>query len=133
MTGTAATLQFSPQDVIIALLAYMNGEGGKFRADAVRIHKGLAKLKQDERFKEMLRGLAFDRRDYFPYSEYLEETLDALQLGGYLDRTNPRGVYYQIRPSLRSMFEKEVKQRFSKKQLKCLEDASSQFFAEIKP
>ncbi len=131
MTGTVATIQFSPQDVIIALLAYLRSDDEKFRADPVRIHKALAKLKQDDRFKELLRGLAFDRRDYFPYSEYVEESLDALQLGGYLDRTNPRGVYYQVRPFLRKMFDKEIKLRFNQEQLRSLEEASSVFFAEI--
>jgi hypothetical protein len=130
MTGVS-TRAFSPQDVIVGLLALKEGEE-RFRADPVRIHKAVAKLKSDERFSELLRGLVFDRRDYFPYSEYLEETLDALQLGGNLDRTNPRGVYYQTRPSLRTMFDKEIRGRFSKNELKRLKEASSEFYATVR-
>jgi hypothetical protein len=131
MAEAATAIEFSPQDVIVALLANMRGGEGKFRADAVRIHKALARLKQEAQYKELFKGLVFDRRDYFPYSEYLEETLDALQLAGYLDRTNPRGVYYQVRPSLFSMFDREIKRRFKAEQLELLEAASTEFFTEI--
>jgi hypothetical protein len=130
MTGVS-TRAFSPQDVIIGLLAFQKEGEERFRADPVRIHKAVAKLKSDERFSELFKGLVFDRRDYFPYSEYLEETLDALQLGGNLDRANPRGVYYQTRRSLRTMFEEEIRQRFREDELKRLEEASSEFFAIV--
>ena len=124
---------FGPEDVVVGVLAYLASRENeaKFRADAVAVHKVVADLKREDRFRELFRGLAFDRRDYFPYSDTLEEILDVLQLAGYLERTNPRGLYYQIRPALTSMFQKEILPKFSEEQLNLIEEAAASFRAAV--
>jgi hypothetical protein len=131
----AVARRFSPEDVIVGLLALTeNAAGGvRFPADTVRIHKGVATLRKDSRFSDLFGGLAFDARDYFPYCDSLEGILDGLQLSGYLERTNPRGTHYLSLPSLRAMFDSNIRQKFTDDELASLREASAKFFAMLRP
>jgi hypothetical protein len=131
-TSLAVARNFSPEDVIVGLIALREEPAGaRFAADTVRIHRAIARLRKDDRFSQLFRELAFDERDYFPYSDSLEGILDGLQLSGYLERTNPRGAHYLSLPSLQSMFDSSIRQKFGEQELESLRQASAEFFAML--
>lgn len=135
MASPAVAQRFSPEDVVVGLIALGQEQpGGKrFPADTVRLHRAIAKLTKDDRFSHLFQGLAFDERDYFPYCESLEGILDGLQLCGYLERGNPRGLFYESLPSLQGVFDANIRQKFSGQQLARLREASGEFFKMLGP
>jgi hypothetical protein len=129
---TAETIR--PEDVIVGLLAEVKQKMGseRFEADPVNMHSRFFEWRDREQFSKFFDLFVFDNRDYFPYSETLDQVLDGLQLAGYLERTNPRGTYYVITPALESLFESNVKSRFGAPQLQALEALAAEFVREVK-
>jgi hypothetical protein len=122
-----------PEDVLVGLLAEVRlREGDRFRADPVTVHSQFYKWREDPESSDLFREFVFDTRDYFPYSETLDRAFDGLQLAGYLERTNPRGTYYVITPTILKLFEEHIKSRFTADQLKTLEVLAGQFADGIK-
>jgi hypothetical protein len=123
-----------PEDVIVGLLAEVKQKMGseRFEADPVNMHSRFFEWRDKEQFSKFFDLFVFDNRDYFPYSETLDQVLDGLQLAGYLERTNPRGTYYVITPALESLFESNVKSRFGAPQLQALEALAAEFVREVK-
>jgi hypothetical protein len=129
---TAETIR--PEDMVIGLLAEVRQKTGseRFEADPVSIHTRFFEWRDKEEFAKLFDLFIFDTRDYFPYSETLDQVLDGLQLAGYLERTNPRGTYYVITPALEKLFEGKVKSRFEGPQLRALEALAGEFVRGIK-
>ena len=120
----AATETIRPEDVVVGLLAVLwekNYE--RFKADPVSVHSNFYQWREN----------VFDTRDYFPYSETLDQVFDGLQLAGYLERTNPRGIYYMITPEVKTLFKKDVGSKFKGPQRKVLEALAEEFIRNIKP
>lgn len=128
------TAEIRPEDVIVGLLAEVRQKigSGRFEADPVNMHTRFFEWRDEAEFSNLFDLFIFDARDYFPYSETLDRVLDGLQLAGYLERTNPRGTYYQITPALQDLFEKNVKSRFGGPQLQALEALAGKFVQGIK-
>lgn len=132
MAATATTIR--PEDVVVGLLALLwerNYE--RFKADPVSVHSSFYKWREEENFSRLFDQFVFDTRDYFPYSETLDRVFDGLQLAGYLERTNPRGIYYVIGPEVEALFQGEVKSRFDAAQLAKLEALAGEFVESIRP
>jgi hypothetical protein len=123
-----------PEDVVVGLLAEVRETAGshRFVADPVAVHSNFFAWRDRPQFACLLGGFVFDTRDYFPYSETLDRVLDGLQLAGYLERTNPRGTWYQITPALQSLFERNVKPRFGESELTALKSLAGEFVQGIK-
>lgn len=131
MSAIASAKKFAPEDVVVGLFALRSGDKPRFPADAVNIQKAVAGLRSNATFEPLFDDFAFDTRDYFPYSDYLEEVIDGLQLSGYLERTNPRGAYYSTRPALKRLFESSIQEKFTKEELERLRQASEEFFKVV--
>lgn len=123
-----------PDDVVVGLLALLSGkEYVRFKADPVNVHSSFYRWRQRPASLKLFDQFVFDKRDYFPYSETLDRVFESLQLAGYLERTNPRGIYYVIGPEVKTLFQNDVKPKFREKQLKALEALADEFVQEIKP
>lgn len=106
----------SPEDVLAATLHFLKeSDVTKFEASPIVLHPIVYEWRQ-EKAASLLESFPFDTRDYFPFSDILEEALDALQFSGYLERTNPKGVFFEIRPQITSLFER-IKAGFSEEEL----------------
>lgn len=129
---TSAALR--PEDVMVGLLAEVREMAGSYRfvADPVAVHTRFFEWRDRTEFSRLLGDFVFDTRDYFPYSETLDRVLDGLQLAGYLERTNPRGTWYQITPALQTLFEQNVKPRFESSDLQALGALAKEFVQGIR-
>jgi hypothetical protein len=122
-----------PADVVVALLAEVRGRTGeRFESDPVQLHPNFFEWRDSPESHGLLDAFVFDKRDYFPFSETLESIFDSLQFAGYLERTNPRGTWYQITPSLVAMYNEETRQKFRPEQLAALSTLAKKFVASIK-
>jgi hypothetical protein len=129
-----ATETIRPEDVVVGLLAILSEQNyERFKADPVTVHSSFYRWRESAASSKLFDQFVFDKRDYFPYSETLDRVFDGLQLAGYLERTNPRGIYYVIGPDVETLFQNDVKPKFKGKQLKALEALADQFVQEIKP
>ncbi len=130
--STSPTLR--PEDVVVALLAEVRETAGshRFVADPVAVHTRFFEWRERPEFSRLLGQFVFDTRDYFPYSETLDRVFDGLQLAGYLERTNPRGTWYQITPALENLFETNIKPRFGAADLTALATLAAEFVQRIK-
>lgn len=109
-----AEKRYEPEDVMVAIFAKLGDlDYRRFQADSVKLHPAIYKLANDPTYGKFFERFVFDTRDYFPYSETLEDAIDSLQFAGYLERTNPRGTWYQITSGLKTVFDKEIAARFS--------------------
>jgi hypothetical protein len=130
----AATVTIRPEDVVVGLLAVLWEQNyERFKADPVSVHSSFYQWRENASFSQLFEQFVFDTRDYFPYSETLDQVFDGLQLAGYLERTNPRGIYYMITPEVKTLFKKDVKSKFTGPQRKALEALAEQFIQNIKP
>jgi hypothetical protein len=124
--------RYEPEDVIVAILARLRDLNYmRFHADAVELHPAIYKLASKPNFKKFFGRFIFDTRDYFAYSRTLEEAIDSLQFAGYLERTNPRGTWYQITPSLKSVFDQEIAARFSPEEREVISTLAEQFVENV--
>ncbi len=89
------TKEFSPDDVITALLAFLPKE---FSNNPEKIHTTFRKLQQDERYSELLGAFEFIDYQRFPYSPLLGRILNRLQESKLLSSLNPDYIMYQIKP-----------------------------------
>jgi hypothetical protein len=129
----APTTALKPEDVMVGLLACVSQKtGARFEADPISLHPQFFEWRGKAEYSQLFGEFIFDTRDYFPFSETLDSVLDGLQFAGYLERTNPRGTWYQITPAVGSLFESEIKSRFGESQLKALEALAGEFVARIK-
>ena len=128
-----ATEPIRPENVVVGLLATLwKNNYDRFKADPVSVHSSFYKWRESPDFSGLFSQFIFDRRDYFPYSETLDRVLDGLQLAGYLERTNPRGINYLIVPEIERLFQSNVRPRFKKQQLSELEALAGEFVKNIK-
>lgn len=110
-------MKYRPEDVLAMILYHLYEKGiRKFESDPVSIHPIFFEWRNADRSKDMLSGFIFDTRDYFPFSDTLEESLDALQFAGYLERTNPKGAFYEIQPNIEKLYTK-LKARFKEEDI----------------
>src|SRR4029077_1100185 len=122
-----------PEDVIVALLAEVKSRvGGRFAADPVHLHPSFFAWREQPEFDSLLNEFIFDTRDYFPFSDTLESVLDSLQFAGYLERTNPRGTWYQITPALEELYKEQTSKKFEPKQLIAISVLANNFISSIK-
>jgi hypothetical protein len=130
----AATGTIRPEDVVVGLLAVLwEKDYERFKADPVSVHSNFYQWRENANFSQLFDQFVFDTRDYFPYSETLDQVFDGLQLAGYLERTNPRGIYYMITPEVKALFKKDVGSKFKGPQRKALEALAEEFIRNIKP
>lgn len=78
--------QFSPDDVIAALLTFLPS---RFNNDTEKIHSKIAELQKKEEFKELLGDFEFLDYSRFPYSPLLGRVLNRLQEARLLSSLNP--------------------------------------------
>jgi hypothetical protein len=104
----------------------------RFHADAVELHPAIYALANEPAFKKFFGQFIFDTRDYFAYSETLEDAIDSLQFAGYLERTNPRGTWYQITPALKAIYDKKIAAGFNEEEHKAISNIA-QLFARTVP
>ena len=117
-----------PEDVVVGLLAAVwRKKVDRFKADPVSVHSCFYEWRRRADLGALFRDFVFDTRDYFPYSETLDRVFDGLQLAGYLERTNPRGTFYVIRPAMEQLFERSIEQRFGGPQRQALEALAGEF------
>lgn len=83
---TEMTEQFSPDDVIAALLSLLPT---RFNNDHKKIHSKIAELQKKEEFKELLGDFEFLDYSRFPYSPLLGRILNRLQEARLLSSLNP--------------------------------------------
>lgn len=122
-----------PEDVVVALLAEVKSRvGGRFAADPVHLHPSFFAWREQPEFDSLLNEFIFDTRDYFPFSDTLESVLDSLQFAGYLERTNPRGTWYQITPALEELYKEQTSKKFEPKQLIAISILANNFISSIK-
>ena len=130
----AATETIRPEDIVVGLLAMLwEKDYERFKADPVDVHSNFYRWRENANFSKFFSQFVFDTRDYFPYSETLDQVFDGLQFAGYLMRTNPRGIYYVIEPELQKLFAKDVDSKFKGPQRKALEALAEEFIQNIKP
>lgn len=128
-----ATQTIRPEDVVVGLLAELwRKDFDRFKADPVSVHSRFYEWRERPELADLFGKFVFDTRDYFPYSETLDRVLDGLQLAGYLERTNPRGTFYVIRPAMGKLFEKDIRTRFKGPQRRVLEALAGEFVQSIK-
>ena len=119
-------------DFVLSLLAEVRRLGvQKFEANPVKLHNFFYSCRRDPQLRDFVGDFIFDTRDYFPFSETLEESLDALQFAGYLERTNPRGTYYLLSESLPNVFDKTVGGKFSGEELEKVHQIAQRFLQEV--
>ena len=92
------TKQFSPDDVITALLVFLPDE---FSNDPEKIHRTIRELQQKEEYKHLLGDFEFLDYSRFPYSPLLGRILNRLQESRLLSSRNPDYRVYQIKPDSR--------------------------------
>jgi len=92
--GREMTKQFSPEDVITALLAFLPGE---FDNDPEKIHRTIRNLQQKEEYRDLLEGFEFLDYPRFPYSPLLGRILNRLQESRLLSSRNPDYRVYQVK------------------------------------
>jgi hypothetical protein len=122
-----------PEDVVVGLLAEVwRKRFDRFKADPVSVHSRFYEWRERPELADLFGKFVFDTRDYFPYSETLDRVFDGLQLAGYLERTNPRGTFYVIRPAMEKLFKKDIQTKFKGPQRKALEALAVEFVKDIK-
>ena len=127
-----AERRYEPEDVIVAIFAHLRDMNyQRFHADTVELHPAIYKLASDPTFKKFFERFIFDTRDYFAYSETLEDAIDSLQFAGYLERTNPRGTWYQITPALKSIFDKKIAAGFTGDEHKAISKIAERFAESV--
>jgi hypothetical protein len=127
-----AEKRYEPEDVMVAIFACLKDMNyQRFHADAVELHPAVYKLAGDPAFKKFFERFIFDTRDYFAYSETLEDAIDSLQFAGYLERTNPRGTWYQITPALKSIFEKKIAAGFTHDEHEAIASIAKRFVESV--
>ena len=95
------TKEFSPDDVITALLALLPPE---FSNDPEKIHTTIRKLQQEEKYKDLLEGFEFINYLRFPYSSLLGRILNRLQESRLLSSRNPGYLVYETqKPSRKAI------------------------------
>lgn len=80
------TKQFSPDEVIAALLTFLPSP---FPNDPEKIHETIRKLQQKGEYKELLEDFEFLDYSRFPYSPLLGRILNRLQESRLLASLNP--------------------------------------------
>ncbi len=98
----AITKQFSPDDVITALLAFLPPE---FSNDPEKIHTTIRKLQQEEKYKYLLEDFEFLDYSRFPYSPLLGRIFNRLQESRLLSSRNPGYIVYQTEKPSRDAIE----------------------------
>ncbi|MFC2021816.1 hypothetical protein ACFLTR_01185 [Chloroflexota bacterium] len=96
------TKEFSPDDVITALLFFLPDE---FSNDPEKIHRTIRKLQQEEEYKDLLKGFEFLDYLRFPYSSLLGRILNRLQESRLLSSRNPGYMVYETKKSSRDAIE----------------------------
>ncbi len=96
------TKEFSPDDVITALLAFLPPE---FSNDPKKIHTTIRKLQQEEKYKDLLEGFEFINYLRFPYSSLLGRILNRLQESQLLSSRNPGYLVYETKENSRDAIE----------------------------
>ena len=96
------TKEFSPDDVITALLVFLPDE---FSNDPEKIHTTIRKLQQEEKYKDLLEGFEFINYLRFPYSSLLGRILNRLQESRLLSSRNPGYMVYETEKSSRDAIE----------------------------
>jgi hypothetical protein len=99
------TKEFSPDDVITALLAFLPVLPEEFSNDPRKIHTTIRKLQQEEKYKDLLGDFEFIDYSRFPYSSLLGRILNRLQESRLLASRNPDYAVYQIKPDSRAAIE----------------------------
>lgn len=118
------------EDIVAAVLYFLfKKDVPRFEASPVAIHPVFFESRTTH--SEMFMPFAFDRRDYFPFSDAIENSLDALQLAGYLQRSNPKGVFFEIQPSIEALFD-EMQGDFPPEEIAVLEQLAQQLADKVK-
>lgn len=118
------------EDIVAAVLYFLFDKNvPRFEASPVAIHPVFFQYRT--KGSGILMPFAFDQRDYFPFSDEIEDSLDALQLAGYLQRSNPKGVFFEIQPSIKALFQK-MQGVFKVEDLAVLEDLAQQLAGKVK-
>ena len=96
------TKEFSPDDVITALLAFLPPE---FSNDPEKIHTTIRKLQQEEKYKDLLEDFEFLDYPRFPYSPLLGRIFNRLQEARLLSSRNPGYLVYETKENSRDAIE----------------------------
>lgn len=120
----------APEDVVAVTLYKMFKGTPKFEASPVAIHPVFYECRLRAQDTDMLNVFRFDTRDYFPFSDTLEESLDALQFAGYLERSNPRGTFFEIQPSIERLYE-TISVKFEKSELEILDQLAEKLAEQL--
>jgi hypothetical protein len=88
------TIKYSPIDVIASLLTFFKST--EFSNDPEIIHRTIAHLKQNPKYKDLLGEFEFIDYDTYPYSPLLGRTLNRLQESRLLASLNPSYEKYVL-------------------------------------
>ena len=99
---------------------FLEKKTNRFHADPASFHQIFYNWREKNKDnKRLYQVLVFDTRERFPFSETLENGLDALQFSGYLERTNPRGVFVEVDQKIKKLYA-EIKKQFTADELERL-------------
>lgn len=96
------TKEFSPDDVITALLVFLPPE---FSNNPEKIHITIKKLQKEDRYKDLLEDFEFLDYPRFPYSPLLGRIFNRLQESRLLSSRNPGYVVYENKEESRKAIE----------------------------
>jgi len=99
------TKQFSPNDVIAALLTFLPK---RFPNDPEKIHGTIRKLQQEEGYKDLLGDFEFLDYSRFPYSPLLGRILNRLQESRLLSSLNPEYKMYVMEDVSREAIQSDL-------------------------
>ena len=124
------TKEFSPDDVITALLFFLPNE---FSNDPEKIHTTLRRLQQEEKYNELLGPFEFIDYPRFPYSPILGRILNRLQESRLLSSRNPDYRVYQVKPTSKEAIESYflAEGKVLHQQIDKLKEIASEFKKEL--
>jgi len=129
-TAYAQAAALLPDDVLAAVLALAKRLSGKsrlvFKGHDFELQKVFRKLVREHR-SPLLDQFVFSDRGPDPYSPILSESISRLQLSGLVGRENPDYEMVFLRHAGEQYFDRELKARFTKPQMKELRRVAGRF------
>jgi hypothetical protein len=120
------------EDLLAIVLYELHEQGcNKFEASAASLHPVFYEWREKNRTSQLYKLLVFDTRDRFPFSETIQDALDALQFSGYLERTNPKGIYFEINPKIKKLYP-AIQERFDENEIVLIRSLAQKIIENIK-
>jgi hypothetical protein len=105
MNNKVNSKKYSPSEIIASVLVFMKEE---FNNDPVKIHRTISKLRENEKYREILEDFEFIEYPDFPYSPLLGRTLNRLQESRVLASINPSYDKYQLNKGSKEEIVKQI-------------------------